>query len=372
MLAYIALRNLFGKSMQRSGLYVDALSEPFEFAHAIATRAPVLIGDLLFALRAEYWTFGAPFVASFLDDGWIAATRLRDPSIWRQLQFTIGVLACGLVAWMAYAQRRHRCPNVRWLLLGALLSVVPVCGSFPSSRLTLAACIGFIPLVASIVVRTVGSLSEGFRPRALIGAALFSYQVIVPSVQQRDEAVMFELVSREVKNMLVNLPVEEEGFGSRDMVVLTAVDGGISAYLPLTRHRFAQSVPRSCWTLSHVPAEYTLTRTQPNVFTISFQGDHSTLSSLAEQLLRDPSHHFHAGDVVNAGAMRVTVLETLEGRPRAIEVSFDRSIDDPSLMFFYPTFEGYKRFRMPAVGESVVVPAPGATSLSDELIAQGQ
>jgi hypothetical protein len=172
-----------------------------------------------------------------------------------------------------------------------------------------------------------------------------------------------------VKNTLLDMPVEEERFRSQDAVILAAPDGGLSAYLSLTRRRFGRSAPRACWTLSLVPVGYTLVRTRSNAFSIRFHGAHTTLSTLAEQLFRDRIRQFHIGQVIQAGALRVTIGALLDTRPKVLNVEFDRDLEDDSLLFLYPTLQGYQRVRLPALGDNIVVPPPGAYSLPDELIA---
>jgi hypothetical protein len=368
---YLYLRSVLGQNMQHSGVYIESFSDPDAFLQALFQRAPVLAGDLFFALRSEYWTFGAPFLETLSDYGLVPKDWLRDPAAWRLLQSAIGAVGCILAWWMARTQRRGRPPSVDWLLLGAALSLLPVCGSFPSSRLTLAACFGFMPMLASFTVSAVARFRVGSRSKALFAVGFASYQIVVPAMQQRREVDLFNFITRQAKNALVNMPVDEQRFSSQDAVVLAALDGGISAYLPLTRHRLGLSTPRSCWTLSQVPAPYTLVRTQANAFTLRFHGTYTVLSSLAEQMLRKPSQPFHLDEAVQTGTMRVTVVELFDGRPKTLRVEFDRSIDDPSLLFLFPAREGYHRFRMPSVGGSVVVPPPGLSSLPEELIADG-
>lgn len=368
-LIYLCLRSVLDLGMRRSGVYVEAITEPVAFLRAIFDRAPVLVGDLLFALRSEYWTFGAPpLIESLRVDGIIPNDWFRDPADWRLMQSAIGVVACVLVVVMVRVQRRRQ-PNVQWLLLGAVLSLLPVCGSFPSSRLTLAALFGFTPLLASVVVYFMAQFRVSTPIKAILAFSFACYQIVVPAMQQWHEVGLVSDITGEAKRALVNMPVDEQLFRSQFAVVLAALDGGISAYLPLTRHRFQRSTPRACWTLSQVPVSYTLTRTQANGFTIRFHGPHTVLSSLAEQLLREPSQRFHLGEMIQIGGMRVTVIELFNDQPKALKIEFDRNIDDPSLLFLFPAVDGYHRFRMPGMGGSVDVPAPGMSSLPDDLIA---
>lgn len=364
---FLATRSALGLGMQRSGVYVDALSEPFEFARAVVVRVPVLIGDLLVALRSDYWTFGAPFLATLRSRGLIGPLWLQDPSAWRALQLCVGAAACALLLWLVRAVRVRDCDrNARWLLVGSLLSLIPVAGSFPSSRLTLAACVGFAPWVATLAVASFERFRFGARVSAGLGLALFGYLVVVPAMQQRSEAMAFEFSTQRVKSAILGLEVDERRFATQDAIVIASLEGGMSSYLPLTRQRYGRTAPRACWPLSFVPSAYSLERTSARGFRIRFHGQHAVLNTVAEQLFRRPERLFHLGDTVQVGAMRVTVSELLQGKPKAIEVELDRQLEDPSLLFLFPTLDGYQRFRMPLLGDSVVVPTPVISELPAE------
>jgi len=64
----------------------------------------------------------------------------------------------------------------------------------------------------------------------------------------------------------------------------------------------------------------------------------------------------------------VIVAELFEGKPKTLSFELDRSLEDASLLFLFSSSRGYQRFRMPPLGESVVVPTPTLTTLPDELV----
>jgi hypothetical protein len=94
-----------------------------------------------------------------------------------------------------------------------------------------------------------------------------------------------------------------------------------------------------------------------------FSGIHTMLATSGEHLLRSPNHPFRVADSVDVGSMRVTIVELFDGRPRRILVEFDRPLEDPSLLFMVPRPDGYQRFALPPIGESVVVPAPAVPTV---------
>ena len=161
-----------------------------------------------------------------------------------------------------------------------------------------------------------------------------------------------------IRDAVLGMQVDAARLSRQRLVVLAALEGGTSMYIPMTRRRFGLSTPLACWTLSITPAPYLLSRDADNAFTIRFTNVFTMLASAPEQLLRSASEPLRVGDQVDVGGMRVTVRQLYRGRPRSIHVEFDTSLDDPSLVFVVPVREGIRPFALPRVGETVTVPVP--------------
>jgi hypothetical protein len=362
---YVGVRALGGWSAQRSGLYFDALSEPLAFIAATSVRLPVLVGDMLFALSADHWTWGFPYLYRAVENGWLSPRWIQDLEPWRTAQTVVGVVALATLAWIArIIARRRQMNQVLWLLGGALLALIPVCGSFPSSRLTIVAAVGFMPCLAELCIGALQNLrAKGqWRGRDALAAGaatvLAVHHVLLPTSFARDEALRIRELTRRVHGSIMQLDVDDRAFPRQDLVLLTAPEVGTSMYLPLTRRRYGRSAPHACWYLSLTAAPYELSRTAPNAFTIRFRGAATALQTPHEQILRSPHQAFRVGDTVELGLLRVTILELLEHRPKLISFEFDRPLDDPSLLFMVPTTRGYQRYPLPDVGGSSLVDMP--------------
>jgi len=370
-LVFLCVRSLLGCTVQRSGVYVDPIDEPVSFVTAVIMRMPVLMSDLVLAVRADYWTFGSPWTHSWLRRGWVSQRWVFSPEPWRLVHFGIGIVACMLVALLARnTLRRESQRSARWLLLGSVLSVVPVSASFPSSRLLLVPLIGFVPLLAAFIVAGFQRFRAFLQSRrwralvyALVALAVAVYHVVMPVSTQRDEVAGLRDGTVNVRDAILSMDVDETHFAHQDLILLAALEGGTSMYLPATRLRYGHPAPRSCLFLSYVTAPYVLSRTARNAFTMRFSGIHTMLATSGEHLLRSPNHPFRVADSVDVGSMRVTIVELFDGRPRRILVEFDRPLEDPSLLFMVPRPDGYQRFALPPIGESVVVPAPAVPTV---------
>lgn len=362
-LLFLVVRGVVGATVRRSGVYVDPIGEPWEFLKAVVIRVPVFIGDLALAVRSEYWTFGMPWTVVWATMGWVPVRWVNDPAPWRLVQFCIGLFATALLALVAYYTLRRRAPaNVKWLFFGSLLSLVPVCGSYPSSRLLLTSLLGFTPLVATFVVNGVTTLRSELRKRPFYafaaGAAavgVMTYQLVMSIFWQRFELVGMLDGTKRVRQAILDMPVDDAAFPNQDLVLLTALEGGTSMYLPLTRLRYGKTAPRSCLFLSYLIAPYDLVRTATNAFTVRFKGTNALLGTAAEQLLRSPRHPFHVNDVVDGGRWRITVLGVFQDKPQYLRVEFDRPIEDPSLVIMALTPDGYRPVYLPPVGEKLVI-----------------
>lgn len=377
-LVYLVVRGALGMSMRRSGIYVDAASEPLSFIMAALVRMPVLIGDLVLAVRADYWTFGAPFLGELAQRGWVPYRWAADIQTWRTTQLVLGLLAAAII--IAYARGTRRSgsagqPSPLWLLIGALLSLIPVCGSFPSSRLTLIAVFGVAAVIASRAVAAWDALWTAPRSvaRSMGAAALLLFISAIAAItidQQRYEARAVMFSSTRVRDSILQLNVDEKLLAQQDVLIMTAVEGGMSMYLPMTRARYGHSAPRACWPLSFVNAPYTITRTSPGSFDMRFLGGGAVLRTAGEQLLRSERLPFRVGQQLKAGALTITILELASGLPSALNVAVvGRTLEDPTLLLLFPSQLGYQRVRMPTLGEGeAIMPPPLSATLPSNLM----
>jgi hypothetical protein len=363
---FFALRLLLHTTVVHSGIYVDPLASPLDFIVAATTRVPVLIGDLLFVLRSDYWSAGPPWLFEWTNDGWLGRRWLISPDPWRIVQTSIGFVACACL-WLLirYGLRPQSWKRIAWLVVGSLLSILPVIASFPSSRLLGVPMIGFSALLSTFVFDALaGCASQAFAFRGkpavhvLAGLAVLVHQVISPVAQQRE---LFGDIVRGVegsRQAILNMDVDEAQVPQQHLVLLAALDGVTSMYIPATRRMFGRTVPRTCMYLSYVRAPYELTRHSARTFSIRFERDAAMLRTSLEQLLRAPNRPLELYERVDVGLFRATVVELVDGLPKRVTFEFDRPLEDPTLLFMIPAPDGFERFELPPIGASKRVPPP--------------
>jgi hypothetical protein len=346
--AFVLTRALIGFNPRDSGVYLDPLTSPGRFAVAIVQRLPALYADLMFGIRADWWTFGLPGMHELVDAGYLSKTWLWSNAPWRHAEIALGALAALAVAAIARATPRNaQTRNLGWLLAGAAAASLPVVASFPSSRLLLATLLGFAPLLAAFVIASFSAIGERWRSKPLRTALSLTAAGLAGSFHLGVSAWQSHV---EVLGLAGGIPT------IRSVVVLAALDGGSSQYIPLTRAMHGRTVPRTCWTLSLTPSEHVITRDSERSFILAPLEGYTLPGS--GDILRSEALPFHIGDSVDVGGMRVRVLAMIQGQPKAIRVTFDVPLEDPSLLFVLPTADGIRPFALPAVGDTKIIPIP--------------
>jgi hypothetical protein len=366
-LLFVVIRALLGHAPRHSGVYLDPLVDTHQFFVEFSKRVPALIADLVLNVRSDYYTFGLPWTYALVKSGHLNESWLWSVSAWRRIHVILGfVAAVVLIALIRSTPRDAKSRNARWLLLGGLLAILPVTGSFPSSRLLLIAVIGFAPFLSTWAIAAFRDLRARYataklRTSWLAGCAglLALYHVLVPSWQSYLEIYGTYINANAVRRTVLEMQVDERTLPQKRMVVVSALEGGASLYIPLTRARYQRTLPETCWTLSLTAADHLFTRDTLRSFILSPMSGYALLAGDPENMLHPTDHPFRVGQSVDVGGMRVKVLALLRGMPKVIRVSFDVPLEDPSLLLVQPTTKGLRKFRIPGVGESVIIPTPG-------------
>ena len=78
---------------------------------------------------------------------------------------------------------------------------------------------------------------------------------------------------------------------------------------------------------------------------------------MSEQLLRSPRTPFARGQIIALHDFTVEITRLMrDGRPLEVLVRFGHPLEDPRYLWLMWKDKGYVPFRLPAIGERVVVP----------------
>jgi hypothetical protein len=368
-LCFLIARAILGYGARSSGVYVDPAENPLGFAALLLHRVPVLAADLIATVPADWWDFGSPWRYRILKTGLLTPEVWARMPDWHSFHVSIGlaVIALSLLVlrgcWHGFsAQERN---NVRWLLLGSLLALTPVVGSFPSTRLTLSACFGFAPALA-LVLRHVGrSLLQAHKQRLArflltyaTGVMLVELQLFAPL--REDLQAMVDGFTTTTKWVLA-APLDIKRMAKQRVYVLAATEFTTTYFFAGTWNYFGRPLPRSFYPLSVTNYAHNLTRTADNTFLLTPLGG-AFLESSIEVHFRPRNRVMHEREVFTLPGMSVEVVRMLDGLPLILRFVFDRSLDDPSNVFLVSKPDGISRFTMPKVGETVLVPRASGPS----------
>lgn len=347
----------------KSGVYIDPITEPATFFIAACQRIPVFFADLFFSVPANWWGLGTPWRDRVL--GWqlfSPQTWLRLPS-WHFWHVVLGGFAMVATYVTLRAGLRDRAADeraqIRWMLVGALLSLVPMVASFPTSRLVLPAAVAASAAAALIVLRGVTRFRELWPTARVRACAALSVAAVVCHFQVWEAGHTSYIETRvanhayaSVKHWLLDAEIDDTTIARQHLVLLTSAEHTSTIFLPFVRAFFGHPMPLSSRVLSASPHAHDVYRPAPNVLELSVLGG-TMLSSDLETLYRDDRFPFHVGETVRLPGLTAYIVRMLWGKPQTVRFVFDKSVDDPSYRFLVSSPEGFVRARLPEVGQRV-------------------
>jgi len=374
--AFLAIRSGLRYGALHSGVYIDPVTEPMHYLVAATQRIPVFFADLVFGIPAVQYSFGTPWRDIVL--GW----NIFPPEIWAQLpgwrtwHVVLGVTAMILLAWavrstLVQNERGERPTALRWLLVGSLLSMLPVLASFPSSRLVMPASVGIFATLAATALAWAGRVARSWREQRrvalwpLLGLCAVAYmQLWVAGTSSRGQVHFVSAQYEAVREWVKHADLDDTRLADQRIVLMSTTEHTLAVFLPFVLHYQGRPMPLSSWTLSGAMVPHDVHRTASNVLeVVALFGGFGT--NAMEQLYRDTRFGLRVGDRVTLDGLEVEVLDALRGFPRRVRFTFDRNVDDPSMVFLEATPVGLKRFVVPRIGAAArlrrsAFPTPGA------------
>lgn len=354
---FIVGSTLLGYGSGGSGIYVSPMSEPMRFVSKLIVGVPVLSADLLLTMPADLWTFGA---------------TNGEPGILHSLHLVGGVLAPLLGALLWYAARpalsRAEADNARWLAVGAWLSLVPVSGSFITTRLCVVGSVGAAALVASSVIGIARRLPVLRWYTRLAGVvvmlgSLGLHTLRAPSLSM-DMSGFVALFAHLDTASALSLQLDPVRAAQQRVIQVSAVDANNASYFPFVRDLYQRPMPRQYRVLSLLALPQRLRRVSDNSIELSFDLPDGLPNVFRAVLTRGADPLLTPGAVFQTQGMLAHVLEVRSGAPTRVQFDFDVSVDDPSLVFVEATELGLQRVVVPPLGQTIQLAAPRRPKLS--------
>jgi hypothetical protein len=358
---YLGVRAGLGIGVGGSGLYVGP-NEPLRYLVAVAKHAPTLLGDVLLGVPAGFWQTGAPFRDFVIDlNLFDPVTWARLPS-WQSAQVVIGVLAllAGVLALRFIAQRAAReLDVVRFLFLGSVLASVAAAGTLPSARLLMAPELGACALLATLLVHSAerfrSVLARGERTLAglMCAAIVFVHGGLAARTAYAHTADS-RIRAESSKRWALSAQIPRDA-SKLDIVIVSASDFATAANLPWLRWFHGMPLPHSYRRLSGALQAHDITRTDAHTVELAVLSN-DVSDAFAGSIYRTRDEVLAVGQRVQLPGLAVEVLAVDSGNPWRLRFTFDRELEDPSLIWLQARPEGLRRFTPPRIGETLRLP----------------
>ena len=324
-----------GYGAANSALYLDPITQPTAWLAGLTWRAPALLGDQFFSFPSMLSTFlPVPLMLG------IAAV--------------LAVLLAVLTALALPVLRRS--PKAAFWATGMLLSLLPICATFPWNRLLTFVAIGGAGLVATFVVGVLGSGED--RPGRLVRLAawlLVVLHVLLAPLALAATTYMPEAVGAVNFSACSEAAPKGPEVTGQTFVYVNANDL-CSSYVAYIRVIEGEPVPRRVFMFTS--ALYDLELSTVDERTVELHIPAGMNSNPADTLLRDTP--MEVGEIVELPDLAVEVLShNAAGYVDWLRATFKVPIRDESLVWIRSRPPTGEVFEPPAIGETLPILALG-------------
>jgi hypothetical protein len=321
-----------------SGIYVDPGRDPVGFLEMAATRLPVLLVGHFAIPPADLWDL-YPLI--------FPAGR------WAVMLVAVVVIG-GLVALIAPLWKRDK--TIGFWTVGCLLSTLLMCPTFPHDRLLTGLGIGGMALVALVLANVAeGAYREKKRWVTVAAAGLaFVHLGLAPLLSPYRARAMND-VNRMLGRANGSIP-SDPSVKNRSIVLVNPPLDPFAGYFLMYRAVDGTPRPKHLRWLATGVTDLRVERVDDR--TLRLRPGAGFLSSTSQMMLRSVNHPMHLGDKITLSDMTIEVSDLApDGRPLEILVRFTVRLDDRSLEWLKWEDHGFVPFRLPEVGETVILPA---------------
>ncbi|MBT9556901.1 MAG: hypothetical protein IV100_12775 [Myxococcales bacterium] len=317
---YFVVRAQLGCGAVGSGTYADPVRNPESFLWLAPPRFISLVLDAWLGIDRR------PFFAHY----------------WPWLLLATGVLVVAIVAAalrpaLADLPRPHRA-TIGWLLLGSLLSLVPMLAAAPATRLLGVAVLGIAGVVGTALshawFETPASTAPTWAQRlaslsaVILGMVHLLQGPIVAWEVARGNAAVTKLATDSVADLNLRL-----GDVATNDLVLVRGGGSASGHLPFAIDPEGAVTPRRYNLLSQT-GHVLVRRTSRRRLELTAARNGALIPLGEANVWTDATRRFEVGDVYRLPNARVTVKALNFGVPRSVTVDFDHDLDVGSLRWF--------------------------------------
>lgn len=335
VVAWRAAWSLQGYGTVGLGLYTDPLHEPGRFFLQAIQKAPILL--------LGQWGLPPSDLAAFLG-------RRALMGLW-----VLAVLVLAGLAVAMWPRLRHDRVAKFWAG-GMLLSLLPICATFPSDRLLFFVGLGAMGLLGMFLQAVVGErgLVNGTvvgRCTRMVAWSLVAVHLVLAPAMLVLRAAFPAGPERVQRQLYVSTPLDES-IATQEVVIVNAPSASNAMYLSVLRVLAGQLPPLRTRVLA--PAVPWVDVRRVDEQTLAIRAGEGYLGFLFDTLFRDDRHPFAVGEQVRIAGMAATILElTDDRRPLEVLFRFDRRLEDPLYRWLFYKDGEFLPFSVPAVGQTV-------------------
>jgi hypothetical protein len=330
--AWLVVYRVIGYGAQGGGFYVDPVRQPLSYLSAIFERAPVLLlaqfafppSDFWFAVPERFVTPAALFVGSL-------------------------VLAGASVVWKVVGHDRR----ARFFATGMLLSVLPLCATWPNDRLLLMVGFGAFGLVALFIAGVYelhGSLRRVAVP--LAGFFVVVHVVLAPLLLPLREAQLGAFFRRPIQRGAATLLTLDDRSDATTYVIVNAPNALVPMFTAAEHVVETGGKGPTKSRLLGVTVSGTLGVERVDERTLALEFSDGFPQEPLSRFFRDPKMPFTPGQEIRIEGFLVRI-ESCDAYGNATRVTFqfDVPLEDPSLSWIVWEKTGFVRYRPPSIGE---------------------
>ena len=322
-----------GYGVEGMGGYVDPLQEPMRFLQALITRAPILLLGQWSGPPADFYLL----------------VGMNKVALMVGALIMIVLVGIGLIRLL----KLNRIS--RFWLTGMILSVVPVCTTFPSDRMLIFVGIGAMGLLGQFICSVWGRDKipvKHFLHRWLVvflGVIFILIHLVeAPPALMHRSANPFGL-RRIINSYLVDVEMDKS-VEQQDVILVNPPVPLFAAYMPVMRAFAGKPVPKGVKILSSSGDKVRVYRRDEKCLVVRPKG--GFLIFHFDKLFRNKQHQLKLGEKVKLTGMTAEVTElTDDKQPAEAAFYFDVPLEDKSLRWLQWKEGKFVPFVPPPVGE---------------------
>lgn len=323
-----------------SGAYIDPGRDPAAFLGMLMERIPLLLyGQWLFPDISLY--------------GFLSRSMAFIALI------VIYILLAGIL--IVFIPLLKRDAVSRFWALGMVLSLLPFAATSPADRLLIIPGLGAMGLLAQLLAawkeKPVWLPAIGLRCRLTHGfvvVVIIIHGIIAPLTLPL-HSLSVAMATRKILEEPVMALSKGVNLQDKTLVLINPPIPMLMTYLPFICEKLGLAVPRQSRVLATgLTSELDIRRA--DVRTLEIELEEGFIGQEMDRLFRGMETPMRIGQQVDLGDMRAEVLSlTSQQRPLRVRFTFDKDLEDPSMVFYVWKGGQCEPFTLPGPGQSVRV-----------------